>query len=81
MYRIIIKTRGITRTTIISGYACLSQDLKNPARPIIPPKIMVISTENMRGGCKANGTIPVTASMAMNTRQAKTVKYPTANAG
>ncbi len=66
---------------IIIGYACLSQDLKNPARPIIPPNIMVINTEIMRGGCRATGTIPVIASMAMNTRQAKTVTYPTANAG
>lgn len=81
MYRINIKTRGIARTTIIIGYACLSHDLKNPTRPIMPPTIMVISTENMSGGCIATGTIPVIASMYMKIRQAKTVTDPTANAG
>jgi hypothetical protein len=55
--------------------------LKKPARPITPPIIIVIRIENMRGGCEAAGTIPVTASIAKNTRQAKTVRYPMAKAG
>jgi len=64
-----------------TGYPCLSMDLKYPATQIEPPIIMVISSDIMRGGCKAKGIIPVTANMVMITRQARTVNAPTAKAG
>jgi len=59
---------------IMIGYSFLSWDLNHPVIPIVPPIIMVISSEIMRGGCKDKGIIPVTATMAMITRQRKTVK-------
>jgi hypothetical protein len=81
-YQIAKKINGmIKKTKNKTGYPRLSKDLKAPAILIEPPIIMVISSDIMRGGCKANGIIPVTPSMVMITRQARTVKPPTAKAG